>query len=92
MAYGRVTGSAKVSYRYLGSICVFIEKLSSNIGFTYYNDRLRKMRKVLQAPLSPTSVSKDWCGLLDSYSIQLCCAIRESKDVYNDVQARVAQL
>ncbi|KAF8873507.1 cytochrome P450 [Mucidula mucida] len=63
-----------------------------NIGFTYYNDRLKKMRKVLQTSLSQSYVSTYLTDLFDDHSFDLCLAMSKSPDVYDVVQVKIKKL
>ncbi len=63
-----------------------LTSFSRNIGFTYYNDRLKKMRKVLQTSLSQSYVSTYLTDLFDDHSFDLCLAMSKSPDVYDVVQ------
>lgn len=59
----------------------------NNVGFSYYGDRLQKMRKVLHASLNASAVPLYWSHLLDSQSLLLVRDLLASPDnFYEDVE------
>ncbi|KAJ7127113.1 cytochrome P450 [Mycena epipterygia] len=55
-----------------------------NVGFTYYGDRLKKMRRELHGALSANVVVDSWGGLFDTQSALLCRAFLESPGSFYD--------
>jgi hypothetical protein len=58
-----------------------------NIGFTYYGERLKKMRKLLHSTVF-TGVSDKWGALLDDHSAILCRAVVESPTTFYEATER----
>lgn len=56
-----------------------------NVGFTYYGDRLRKMRATLHSSLNATAIWTTWIDLMDSQSIALCHDVLESPETFYDI-------
>ncbi|THH21249.1 hypothetical protein EW146_g258 [Bondarzewia mesenterica] len=64
-----------------------------NIGFTYYGDRLKKMRKVLHASLNASAVPLYWSQLLDSQSLTLARDLLTSPETfYEAVEIHIQEL
>ncbi|KAI0316476.1 cytochrome P450 [Amylostereum chailletii] len=47
----------------------------NNVGFSYYSDRLQRMRRVLHASLNVQAVERLWGGLIEEHSVGLVQAI-----------------
>ncbi|KAF9028099.1 cytochrome P450 [Rhodocollybia butyracea] len=61
-----------------------------NVGFTYYGERLKKMRAVLHFSLSKRHISTVWGDLLDSQSLCLCHDLfRLQQGFYDTVESNV---
>ncbi|KAJ7223155.1 cytochrome P450 [Mycena pura] len=66
-----------------------------NVGFTYYGERLKKMRKELHAALSAGVLVGIWGALLDRESLHLCQALLNAKApdaFYDSVENNLQQL
>ncbi|KAJ7665043.1 cytochrome P450 [Mycena polygramma] len=55
-----------------------------NVGFTYYGDRLKKMRKELHGALASNMIVGSWGRLLDTQSLLLCKALLETPTSFYD--------
>ncbi|KAJ3722824.1 cytochrome P450 [Lentinula guzmanii] len=55
----------------------------NNVGFTFYGNRLREMRRVLHSLLSPSAVANDWNHLIDSHSLELIDRLSKSPETFN---------
>ncbi|KAJ8086075.1 hypothetical protein PM082_004894 [Marasmius tenuissimus] len=65
----------------------------NNVGFTYYGERLKKLRGVLHKSLNPHALSEQWSHLLDEQSLELCNALLGSPlDPYNVVARKMQEL
>lgn len=65
----------------------------NNVGFTYYGERLKKLRKVLQRSLNLRTVSTSWRDLLDERSRELCFALLRSPTQWNDIlESKIQEL
>ncbi|PBK86351.1 cytochrome P450 [Armillaria gallica] len=65
----------------------------NNVGFTYYGERLKKLRKVLQRSLNLRIVSTFWSDLLDEQSRELCFALLRSPNKWNDIlESKIQEL
>ncbi|KAJ4478448.1 cytochrome P450 [Lentinula aciculospora] len=56
----------------------------NNIGFTFYGNRLREMRKVLHSLLTPSAVTTHWKHLIDSQSLTLIQRLLKSPETFNE--------
>ena len=58
-----------------------------NVGFAFYGNRLKKMRKVLHTSLNARAIPIHWGGLLDAHSLNLVRSLLESPETfYEDIQ------
>ncbi|KAK0460550.1 cytochrome P450 [Desarmillaria tabescens] len=57
----------------------------NNVGFTFYGERLKKLRKVLQRSLNSRIFSAFWSDLLNEKSLELCYALLQSPTKWNDI-------
>ncbi|KAH9846774.1 cytochrome P450 [Lenzites betulinus] len=65
----------------------------NNIGFQYYNKRLRQARRVLHGALNPHAITNVWGRLLDAHSSKLLRRFLASPETfYADVQASTEEL
>ncbi|KAL5536467.1 hypothetical protein ACEPAF_289 [Sanghuangporus sanghuang] len=55
-----------------------------NVVFQRYGDRLKKLRKVLQASLGPTSINGMWAESLDTQTRSLCKSFLDSPERFYD--------
>ncbi|KAG5651398.1 hypothetical protein H0H81_008780 [Sphagnurus paluster] len=60
------------------------EDILSNVGFTYYGDRLKKLRKVLQKALHSGMLLESWSDLMDDESRRLCSALLSAPEHFRD--------
>ncbi|EIM81805.1 cytochrome P450 [Stereum hirsutum FP-91666 SS1] len=44
----------------------------NNVGFTYYGERLQRLRKTLHASLNTKAVTDTWSNMLEAQSLALC--------------------
>ena len=58
----------------------------NNVGFQYYDERLKKCRRVLHGALSQTAVSTTWGQFIDEQSVKLLRKVRLAPEsFYSDV-------
>ena len=53
-----------------------------NVGFTYYGERLKKMRVVLHFSLNKPNISTVWADLLDNQSLSLCRDLHSASESF----------
>ncbi|KAK7461270.1 hypothetical protein VKT23_008445 [Stygiomarasmius scandens] len=64
-----------------------------NVGFTYYGDRLRRMRKTLHSALNANAVFGTWGKLLDAHAMGMCRAFLDKpEEFYDAVENNVQEL
>ncbi|KAM5543801.1 hypothetical protein V8D89_002418 [Ganoderma adspersum] len=64
-----------------------------NIGFQYYDERLKHSRKVLHSALNVNAIGSTWANLFDSHSIELLDGFLRTPDsFYTDIERNVEAL
>ncbi|KJA22860.1 hypothetical protein HYPSUDRAFT_1083859 [Hypholoma sublateritium FD-334 SS-4] len=65
----------------------------SNVGFTYYGERLKRFREVLRKPLNIQSISLFWGPYLEEQSYNLCQSLfKDSEQFYALVEINIQEL
>lgn len=65
----------------------------NNVGFTYYGERLKRLRKALHRSLNPRTLSASWGSLLDTHSLDLCSSLSQSPEQWNNIlESKIQEL
>ncbi|KAJ3776759.1 cytochrome P450 [Lentinula raphanica] len=65
----------------------------NNVGFTFYGNRLREMRRIMHSLLNSTAVNSHWSHLIESQSLELVHRLLNSPDTFEqEIESSIQEM
>ncbi|KAJ3840534.1 cytochrome P450 [Lentinula raphanica] len=65
----------------------------NNVGFTFYGNRLREMRRIMHSLLNSTAVNSHWSHFIESQSLELVHRLLNSPDTFEqEIESSIQEM